>query len=651
MASASEIKVGMDAGGMAPVNIRLGIMTWNMGNASPGDEWVNAVFAAEGKDFDVIAIGMQESTFSMTTVKDVHKGDNLVTATSSESTKPPAPAADVTRVESGRRPSFFNGGGISDALAPCVGAVRDSIEASLPEFQLVEHCRRVQMQLYVLVRKPMFQHVSNVKSAAENTGLFSIFPNKGGVLVAFDLFGTKLAFMTTHLTAHEGANHCEMRNSSIKEILNGAAVRCHDERFDVSSTSHHMFWMGDMNYRLTNDPAVPKASKNNEEMNEQKLAELQKFKDEDDELDAQDETESPEKKSGKDAKKAAISQFKKEVIKLVLANDWPALLAFDELNREIRDNRALKGFTALQPCFPPTFKRKRHIGVGDPKTIMDGVAGEEAVEEHFWELWDHKRVPSFTDRILHRSMPHFESNLVVQSFRSFENLTTSDHKPVRAAFNLALTHGTKDILVPATVQDQLHNNSISKIIREKTGFELTIGKMRGKNLAEMDVEIGFGLGGGSDPYIVVTSDPAELIATKKPLRSSIIKHNVNPVWPMDEIIRVPILTNDLEGVSRNGHLMLSVWDYDMSNSDYLIGICRIPFDKLIAAFKEGKKYKFDEDVYDNGEIQGKISGEIAITGMYSKLQKEFEAHKKSAVKLSTITIPEHSGLFGCCSVA
>jgi len=667
MASTTDIKVGINADGVPP-NIRLGIMTWNMGNASPGDEWVNTAFPNRGQDFDVIAIGMQESTFSMTTLKDVHKGDEQVAAGS-----PPVPAAKAASpgpaVDSGKRPesvrriSIFKGGGIQEALAPCVGAVRDSIEQSLPDFQVVEHCRRVQMQLYVLVRKSLFPHVSNVKSAAENTGLFSIFPNKGGVLVAFDLHGTKLAFMSTHLTAHEGANHCEMRNSSIKEILAGAAVRCHDDRFDVSSTSHHMFWMGDMNYRLTNDPTVPKASKNNEEMNEKKLAELQKFKDEYDaqeqELEAQDEKEKEDgkdgkdgkKSSGKDTKKAAINQFKQEVIKLVLANDWPGLLAFDELNREIKDNRALKGFTALQPSFPPTFKRKRHIGVIDEKNIADGISGEDAVEEHFWELWDHKRVPSYTDRILHRSMPHFERNLSLQSFRSFENLTTSDHKPVRAAFNVALTHGTKDILVPATVQDHLDNNAVSKIIREKCGFELTISNMRGTDLAEMDVEIGFGLGGGSDPYIVVTSDPPQLIATKKPMRSTTITHNVNPVWPADETIRVPVLTNDLEGVSRNGHLLLSVWDYDMSNADDLIGVCRIPFDVVIKAFKEGKKYRFSENVYDNGEIQGKISGEIGITGRYSKLQKEFDDNKKSAVKLSSITVPDHNGILGCCSLA
>ena len=164
------------------------------------------------------------------------------------------------------------------------------------------------------------------------------------------------------------------------------------------------------------------------------------------------------------------------------------------------------------------------------------------------------------------------------------------------------------------------------------------------------MELGFGLGGGSDPYIVAHADPPELIATKKLLRSTVINHNVNPVWPIDETIRVPILTNDLEGVGRNGHLMLSVWDYDLSNADDLIGICRIPFENIISAFKDNKKYKFNEPVYDNGEIQGTISGEISITGSYPKLIKEFTELKQRATKLSTISIPDNSNFF-CCDIA
>jgi hypothetical protein len=149
---------------------------------------------------------MQESTFSMTTVKDVNIGrDDLPPM-------PPANASPDTRGSS--RASIFKTGGIQDARAPCVGALRDSIDQSLPEFTLIEHCRRVQMQLYVMIRKTMFPHVSNIKSAAENTGLFSIFPNKGGVLVAFDLYGTKVSMRVSHPTYSLCSKSCVLHLTS-----------------------------------------------------------------------------------------------------------------------------------------------------------------------------------------------------------------------------------------------------------------------------------------------------------------------------------------------------------------------------------------------------------------------------------------------------
>ena len=125
------------------------------------------------------------------------------------------------------------------------------------EWCILKHTYRVQMQIYILVRKGLLPRITNVVEHAENTGFLHIFPNKGGLLVAFDIYGTTLAFVSTHLTAHEGVAYCAMRNDSIKEILGG--VRVGDERFDVSNQKHHIFWMGDMNYRTCFDSETPRA--------------------------------------------------------------------------------------------------------------------------------------------------------------------------------------------------------------------------------------------------------------------------------------------------------------------------------------------------------------------------------------------------------
>jgi hypothetical protein len=87
------------------------------------------------------------------------------------------------------------------------------------------------------------------------------FHQQGGLLITFKLDGTRFAFISCHLTAHEGVEHCEQRNVSISEILGG--VRAGDKNIDITEQFHHVFWMGDMNYRLTFDTRTPKDSKKN----------------------------------------------------------------------------------------------------------------------------------------------------------------------------------------------------------------------------------------------------------------------------------------------------------------------------------------------------------------------------------------------------
>lgn len=115
--------------------------------------------------------------------------------------------------------------------------------------------------MFVFARQELQEAISDVDQSVENTGFLHLFPNKGGLLVTMTIHGTKIAFISCHLTAHEGVKHCEARNQSIIEILGG--VRAGDPTFDVAEQYHHVFWMGDMNYRITDDPSVPALTKKN----------------------------------------------------------------------------------------------------------------------------------------------------------------------------------------------------------------------------------------------------------------------------------------------------------------------------------------------------------------------------------------------------
>ena len=613
-------------------------MTWNMGNARPTDGWVDTVFPDGAASYDVVAFGMQESTYSHYPGKeDATNRDSLGEEAEVEmeaddtwkdrghdhDTEPGPPPAQPQRAMSSRvRKTSV----VQSMMMPCINDVQEMILEGLPDFDIVEHAHRAQMQLYVLARRSIIPHISDVSIKVENTGFAHVFPNKGGLLVDFTAYGTSMAFISCHLTAHEGVKNCEMRNNSVAEILGG--VRAGDTRFDVSGQRHHVFFMGDMNYRLTSDPAVPHSSARNESIS---IEELQKFRAQYDNLEKDLESEGT----------TEPCEHRSKVEALLLQNDWARLMQMDELNREITDNRCLKGFTALTPDFPPTFKRLRNIGIEEPASDL--------TTDSFATYYHHKRCPSYTDRILHRSMPNFEGHLRAESFVSFESLISSDHKPVRATFQLRLTDGPRGILVPHVVQEHLHKNLISKIIKDKHGVELVISHMSCKDLAEMDVDLGFGIGGLSDPYLLVTTDPVNLLATKKPIMSTIITHNINPVWPEEETVHVPLLSNDLEGMRSEAHLFVSVWDYDFSNDDDLIGLCRVPLAKIL---QEGGCQLTDEPLYENGEIQGYITCKISPVGSLEKISKAHSAARGTAVTLDNIEVPEDASCAVCaCNIA
>jgi hypothetical protein len=89
-------------------------------------------------------------------------------------------------------------------------------------------------------------------------GFLHLFPNKGGLCVSFTIDATKFAFISCHLTAHEGVDKCESRNGCIQEIIGGVRSDIDDNRFDPTLLAHHVIWMGDMNYRVTFNKDTPK---------------------------------------------------------------------------------------------------------------------------------------------------------------------------------------------------------------------------------------------------------------------------------------------------------------------------------------------------------------------------------------------------------
>jgi phosphatidylinositol-bisphosphatase len=81
----------------------------------------------------------------------------------------------------------------------------------------------------------------------------SVGLNKGGAAISFKLDDTHLAFVSSHLAAHQSKT--AQRNADVGEICANLKLlpprqRRSAHRPDVATAFHHLVWVGDLNYRL-----------------------------------------------------------------------------------------------------------------------------------------------------------------------------------------------------------------------------------------------------------------------------------------------------------------------------------------------------------------------------------------------------------------
>ncbi|RHY75165.1 hypothetical protein DYB34_002085 [Aphanomyces astaci] len=190
--------------------------------------------------------------------------------------------------------------------------------------------------------------VSDVEKITEATGVGNVIGNKGGVVVKLVVDQRSFCFVNCHLAAHEAQKFLERRNSDVSEILSGARVG--QRGIELDHQFDHAFWMGDMNYRVHLGYTDPKDMTKEEHW-------------------------------------AAVHD-------LVTRKEYGKLYANDQLQHQMHANKVLAGWHTV-PCeFAPTFKRLR---------------GKEL---------------------------EFTSNLTLTAYTCVPDISTSDHKPVYAAFDV-----------------------------------------------------------------------------------------------------------------------------------------------------------------------------------------------------------------------
>ncbi|KAI5630058.1 inositol polyphosphate phosphatase-like 1 [Silurus asotus] len=108
------------------------------------------------------------------------------------------------------------------------------------------------IRLAVFVKPEHAGRISQVNNASVKTGLGNTLGNKGAIGISFHFNGTSMGFVNCHLTS--GSEKALRRNQNFQDILRLLSLGDRQlAAFDVSLRFTHLFWCGDLNYRLDLD--------------------------------------------------------------------------------------------------------------------------------------------------------------------------------------------------------------------------------------------------------------------------------------------------------------------------------------------------------------------------------------------------------------
>ncbi|NXI74881.1 SHP2A phosphatase, partial [Anseranas semipalmata] len=158
------------------------------------------------------------------------------------------------------------------------------------------------IKMVVLVKPEHERRISHVHTSSVKTGIANTLGNKGAVGVSFLFNGTSFGFVNCHLAS--GSEKTHRRNQNYSDILRSLALG--DKRlsaFDLTLRFTHLFWFGDLNYRL--------------------------------DMDVQD------------------------ILTHITKKEFDILLAVDQLNLEREKNKVFLRFREGDISFPPTYRYER----------------------------------------------------------------------------------------------------------------------------------------------------------------------------------------------------------------------------------------------------------------------------------------------------
>lgn len=507
------------------------VCSGNLGNAEPTqasmEAWIPALGACRsvtggGDDdgfFDLISVGMQESTWKKTTKDGGSAANNAAGAAGAAPVEDEddleedyqkgrlelSPGMIATKVVAGSmldagRDAATKAGSVLEVGrdAPDSVALRTMIRRIVgQDYVFLVEQQRGQMRLFILVRKHLRQRFSDVKVKCENTGIGHVLANKGGI-VAYLTYqqSTRLCFASAHLAAHEGAAYRAARCDNLREIFQGTVVADPLPGVDATVSAHVLFLCGDLNFR-TRFP-------------------------EDDDGNGMEQEERVQK-----------------AMELIQAKDWETLYSYDELQQAIQRGDALTGFQTSPCLFPPTFKVEREAGF----------------------VYKKQRTPSYTDRILWKCADGLEKIVTPESYEPCGDFATSDHKPIRGAFSVKPSETVLSV-------DKLH-----LVFRGLKGFDLPAMDVDGSS----DPYLKFKL--VPDHRAEKASKRNLVTGAQSPAwpATGYVAKTLNPVW--NEEIDLVVEGK----VGADAMLFIMAFDFDTGSKDDLMGTLALNLQELLGS--------------------------------------------------------------------
>ena len=389
-------------------NIAILVATWNVGNKEPQPAELEHWLPVGGDGYDLIVIGTQENAFKKEeALEDTMAPRRLknpagaVAGDAESSSDEEEDKGEVTVVRprlstlrqeqsEPRKEETESRRGDAESRIHATRHVWDLMCAERlgGAWTVLAHVVLRQMRLTIYASRTTAASVSHVVTARAATGVGGVIGNKGGLVVRLSIAQTTLAFCSCHLAAHEGAAHHQARNAMCRKILlktyggKMGGVRTSRQRrghygrpLDASHAVDHIFWLGDLNYRVElprNALAAPTSGSTGSATGDSGLADSAGKAPPASALSPSQTAVKSTIAAGvaalgvvssppwgalsptdKPAPKAAHVQA---VAALVAAEEWDMLMRADGLRAAQRSGDAFVGFEEGPMHLPPTFK-------------------------------------------------------------------------------------------------------------------------------------------------------------------------------------------------------------------------------------------------------------------------------------------------------